>query len=48
MIPVGQKNPEYPVDITIVNYGKVFGNSDYFTFYCGNCGKQVWSGVKKR
>jgi len=47
MIPIKQKNPEYPVDITIVNHGKVFCDSDYLTFYCGDCGKQVWSGARK-
>lgn len=41
MITSFNLHPEYPVNIKYVNHGKVFGNADWFTFYCGNCDKQV-------
>ena len=38
---------DYPVDITVVNHGKVFSKKDWFTFYCGNCGRQVHCDAKE-
>jgi hypothetical protein len=27
--------------VETVNHGNVFGNGDWFTFYCGSCGDQL-------
>jgi len=37
-----EKHPEYPVQMTYVNHGKVFGKENWYTFYCGECGHQVF------
>jgi len=41
-----QTHPEYPVNVKYVNHGKVFGSKDWFTFYCGNCSRQIGGGDK--
>lgn len=35
------RHPENPVNIKYVNHGKIFGKDDWFTFYCGNCDRQI-------
>ncbi len=30
-----------------VNHGDVFGGGDWYTFYCGNCGRQVYGDAGK-
>ena len=38
---MNHKHPECPVNIEYVNHGKLFGSKDWFTFYCGNCNRQI-------
>ena len=42
-----QKHSKNPVNITCVNHGNVFGPKNWFTFYCGYCGKQIQTNQKK-
>ena len=32
--------------VELVNHGNVFGTGTWFTFYCGNCGRQISAGAK--
>ena len=32
--------------VETVNLGNVFGTGTWFTFYCGNCGRQINAGAK--
>jgi len=42
-----QTHPKKPVKIEYVNHGNVFGTGKWFTFYCGNCKRQVYGNAKK-
>jgi len=34
-------HPKYPVNMNYVNHGEIFGNENWYTFYCGNCKKNI-------
>jgi len=42
-----QKHPDSPVQMKYVNHGNVFGTGNWYTFYCGNCGNQVYGDVEE-